>query len=417
MDPAKLVGRVARAIRDAYQRHGILAEAQREPARRFGATLTLAAEGDGFWRFVLIGDSGLRLNGSELWRNDTGLDRATASLRQEAYRLVASKGGTPDDQARIGRACAFHGAARVHSDMRPWLDDALLSELRAACLASCRRQFPAVPLGDIERLIDGGILAGQGDFQNNTVSPLSYAVLDGFETPMALVRVIDRERSTVGSIELFTDGYFAVAETPSAAAWEASFREIERSDPDKIDPLPKPQRQHGQRICRRSHGDRHSSAIEMRWPNTVTVGTGLFPEPPLLREAHSIRSAPIKMADLPFGAMDGECADRLSPGKNNARHHSADRAACKWRGSNSGRIAECRRRRVRQAARRHRCPAPVQFPLRARCALEHLPLVPIRIRLLLDAQRTRRRRVRNQALPGTPWPIDRSHAWPPVLRA
>ena len=111
-------------------------------------------------------------------------------------------------------------------------------ELRAECLAACRSHFPKVPASDIERLLDGGVLAGQGAFQNNTDSPLSYAVLDGFETPMALVRVIDRERSAISSIELFTDGYFEIAETPSIAAWEASFREVERCDPDKIDRYP-----------------------------------------------------------------------------------------------------------------------------------------------------------------------------------
>ncbi|MGH1479184.1 MAG: protein phosphatase 2C domain-containing protein [Geminicoccales bacterium] len=238
LDPARLIEQVERAIREAYQRHDILDVATREPARRFGATLALAAEGDGFWRFVLIGDSGVRLNGRELWVNDTGLDRVTASLRQEAYRRVERAGGTPGDQARVGRASAFHGAARVHPDMQPWLDEAALLELRAECLAACRSLFPKVPASDIERLLDGGILAGQGAFQNNTDSPLSYAVLDGFETPMALVRVIDRERSAISSIELFTDGYFEIAETPSIAAWEASFREVERCDPDKIDRYP-----------------------------------------------------------------------------------------------------------------------------------------------------------------------------------
>ncbi len=238
LDPARLVAAAAQAIRDAYQRHGILDLARREPPRRFGATLALAAEGQSSWRFVLVGDSGLRLNGSELWLNDTGLDRITARLRQEAYRRVGLAGGTRDDRARVGRACAFHGAARLHPDMRPWLDEAALVALRSDCLSSCRSQFPNVPRHDIERLLDGGILKGQGWFQNTTNSPLSYAVLDGFETPMDLVRVMDRERSAVRSIELFTDGYFEPAAEPSIAAWEAAFREVERIDPEKIDHYP-----------------------------------------------------------------------------------------------------------------------------------------------------------------------------------
>jgi hypothetical protein len=55
---------------------------------------------------------------------------------------------------------------------------------------------------------------------------------------MDLVRVIDRERSTVRSIELFTDGYFEPAADPSIASWEAAFREVERIDPEKIDRYP-----------------------------------------------------------------------------------------------------------------------------------------------------------------------------------
>jgi hypothetical protein len=238
LDPARLVDRIAQAIRDAYRHHGVLDVARQEPPKRFGATLALAAEGDGFWRFVLVGDSGLRLNGSELWLNETGLDRVTASLRVEAYRRVASAGGTPDDQARVGRACAFHGAARLHPDMQPWLDEGELADLLAVCLDTCRFRFPDVPDHHIERLLHGGILTGQGWFQNTTSSPLSYAVIDGFETPMELIRVVDRERSTVRGIELFTDGYFEPAAAPSVAAWEAAFREVERIDPEKIGRYP-----------------------------------------------------------------------------------------------------------------------------------------------------------------------------------
>ena len=59
----------------------------------------------------------------------------TASLRREAYRGVAEAGGGTGDRARVGRACAFHGAAKLHADMRPWLDEATLRLLHDESLA------------------------------------------------------------------------------------------------------------------------------------------------------------------------------------------------------------------------------------------------------------------------------------------
>ena len=78
--------------------------------------------------------------------------------------------------------------------------------------------------------------AGRRAYQNNTASPFSYAVLDGFDVPMALVHVFDRPRESLRSIELFTDGYFSRGD-PDVAAWEAAFAEVERIDPEKIDAL------------------------------------------------------------------------------------------------------------------------------------------------------------------------------------
>jgi hypothetical protein len=238
LDPARLVAHASAAIRAAYDRHGVLDIARRDPARRFGATLTLAADLGATFRFVLVGDSGLRLNGGQTWIDDTGLDLITSSLRQEAYRVVAASGG--DDAARmaVGRAIAFNGTAKLLPEMTPWLDAAGLAALHGRCAANCRARFPAVPAADIEKLLSGGIINGQVAFQNNTASPLSYAVLDGFDVPMSLVRTIDRPRDRVRSIELFTDGYFKPGATPDLAAWEDGFAEVERDDPDKIDRYP-----------------------------------------------------------------------------------------------------------------------------------------------------------------------------------
>jgi hypothetical protein len=150
---------------------------------------------------------------------------------------VHAAGGDAEDRSRVGRACAFYGAATLHPDMRPWLDDTARAEVYERSLASCRARFPAVPEADIRHLLDSGI-SGQARFANNTTSPLSYAVLDGFEIPSPLVTVFDRPRAAIRSIELFTDGYFKPGATPALHDWEAAFAEVESIDPEKVEHYP-----------------------------------------------------------------------------------------------------------------------------------------------------------------------------------
>ena len=226
---------VSKALRDAYARYGVLDEVQAHPARRFGATMTLALDMGAMFRFILVGDSGLRLNAAETFVADDGLDAVTATLRQQAYRLVAEAGGDLEAQRRVSRLCSFHGAATVHPEMRPWLDEERRAQLHRTSLASCAARFPAAPASDIAKLLDQGI-SGQTRFQNNTLSPFSYSVFDGFGIPMALVKVIDRPRAALRTIELYTDGYFRRGATPDPAAWETAFEEVERLDPEKIGP-------------------------------------------------------------------------------------------------------------------------------------------------------------------------------------
>jgi hypothetical protein len=231
--PERLIESISGAIRDVYARFGLLEAMRADPSRRFGATLALAADlGDAF-RFVLIGDSGVRINGAERFVVDGGLDLVTASLRVAAYRIVAEAGGSAEDRRRVGRACAFHGAAELHPDVRPWLDETARQRLYDESLAWSRARLPAAPEADLRALLDTGI-DGQARFANNTASPLCYAVLDGFEIPLPLVSVFDRPRAAIRSIELYSDGYFEPGAAPALADWEAAFAEVEREDPEKI---------------------------------------------------------------------------------------------------------------------------------------------------------------------------------------
>jgi hypothetical protein len=235
--PREIVARITAALHATYTRHGIVDEVREDPPRRFGATLTLALDLGSTFRFILVGDSGLRLNGTEVVVDSAGLDRVTAVLRQEAYRLIGEAGGDLETKRRVSRLCSYYGAAQLHPEMRPVLDVAGLAALHARSIDSSRKLFPAAPPGDIEHLVDNGI-SGQTRFQNNTRSPFSYSVFDGFPVPTELVQVIDRPRAAIRSIELFTDGYFKPGETPELPAWEAAFEEVERIDPEKIGAWP-----------------------------------------------------------------------------------------------------------------------------------------------------------------------------------
>src|SRR5438045_1863025 len=64
--PEALMGHAAAALRAEYVRHGILEEVRADPQKRFGATLTVAIDLGRSFRFAVIGDSGLRLNGTEV---------------------------------------------------------------------------------------------------------------------------------------------------------------------------------------------------------------------------------------------------------------------------------------------------------------------------------------------------------------
>ena len=232
-EPSLLIETVSSALRNVYTRLGIFDDARADPTRRFGATLTVAIDRGSSFRFILVGDSGLRLNGEEVVVIDDGLDRVTASLRQAAYRWVADAGGELDAQRAVGRLCSFYGIASLHSGMRPWLDEVHLGMLRDRCLATCKARFPKAPEEHLMRLLDRGI-SGQTWFQNNLRSPFSYSVVDGFEVPPKLVGVIDRQRESLQTLELYTDGYFKPSSQPSVASWESAFEEVERVDSEKI---------------------------------------------------------------------------------------------------------------------------------------------------------------------------------------
>lgn len=76
-------------------------------------------------------------------------------------------------------------------------------------------------------------LLQQFTHQNKDDDPLGYGVIDGTSTPSRFVKTFTYTKANIRTIELFSDGYFAIPPDATINAWETAFELVERKDPDK----------------------------------------------------------------------------------------------------------------------------------------------------------------------------------------
>jgi hypothetical protein len=233
-EPARVIEPLTTAMAEVYARHGDAEAARADWGRRIAATLTLVTTDEDAVRVVLVGDSGVRLNGDEVVQLDKDIDRITSALRAHGWHLAASRTEDAEQRERAARALSRHGTAQDAVGLPPPLLASDLPALHAAVLAECLAAMPHLAAEVVSALLAGGILHGQGMHQNNADSPLGYSALDGFAVPASLIRTIERPRAAVATIELFTDGYFEPGKGFGVPAWEAAFREVERCDAEKV---------------------------------------------------------------------------------------------------------------------------------------------------------------------------------------
>ena len=230
-EAGQIVPALTEALQAAYRLHGIDLSASGWGGRMC-CTLALAILGDDWLDVVLVGDSGIRLNGVTVLQMRKDLDMITALLRRHAWAPIAARVSDAVERERLARQVVFHGTGQDAAALAPVLNAADLAAIGAAATTACRAALPHVPQAEIALLLERGIVEGQGLFQNRTDSVLGYACLDGFAVPGALMRI---ERLPLPQrIELFTDGYARPAAGFGVAAWEADFQATEREDPSKI---------------------------------------------------------------------------------------------------------------------------------------------------------------------------------------
>jgi hypothetical protein len=222
------------AISRVYTARGMSARVRSDWNLRLSAALALAVVREATIEIILVGDSGVRLNGTEILLMEKDLDLITSTLRRVAWPIIGRKISDPALREQISRRVTWHGTRQPLGGLDGALgasDVALIEEL---ALQANIQALPHVPKADIENLVTGGIVNAQGGYQNDASTMLGYPCVDGFEVPESLIRIENIPRSSVQSIEIFSDGYFKPGEGFGVAAWEKAFAEVERDDPAKV---------------------------------------------------------------------------------------------------------------------------------------------------------------------------------------
>lgn len=230
---AHFVAHVSKAIRDGYAAHGALAAAEADWTLRGGCTVMAAMLIGDQLEVVAVGDSGLRVNGSETLQVLKPLDDVTAILRRESWRHVEGLGRSIEECDRLAAAFTWNGTRNQPAGSQTASPE-MIETIERRALAACLQHLPGVSPSEILVLIEHGIAHGQGRFQNTSEPVLGYGSIDGFTVPAGHIETRSYKLAEIETLELFSDGYFAPGPGFGVASWEAEFQAVEREDPHKI---------------------------------------------------------------------------------------------------------------------------------------------------------------------------------------
>jgi hypothetical protein len=231
--PEALIGYLTDAIHSGYEDNNALALAEADWKVRAGCTLMIALHDGDYLQVVAVGDSGIRINGTDILQPLKPLDDVTAILRRESWHFFEAKGASLEECDRLATSMTWQGTRNQPAGSQTAIPE-VAQAIEDKALAACRTHLPSAPNWELLELIQHGIAHGQGNFQNVTDRVLGYGGLDGFKLPEKYIETRRYPLSEVDTIELFSDGYFEPGPEFGVASWEETFRKVEQEDPYKI---------------------------------------------------------------------------------------------------------------------------------------------------------------------------------------
>ena len=197
-----------------------------------GAQLVVVQECLSDFRFIIIGDAGLRINGSETYMSKFLIDDICSCLRTAVWNFLNIKDVHIQIRNEISRAYTINGLGVALSIGEPWINENDLEDLRQNTTETLKTILPNMSLTLIEIILRGG-LRSQPQYVNR-IHKLGYPCVNGSPIPSEFIVQFDRKRSEIDTIELFSDGYFGCPQGQTVSDWENHFQYVETVDPNKV---------------------------------------------------------------------------------------------------------------------------------------------------------------------------------------
>ena len=216
-----ILQRVNRRLRQKYRALGIAAAIRREPWRRFSAQASIAIKQKGYYSFLIVGDTGLRINGQEVYCSPMPGDVICAQLRAAVHRYLTKTDAGSKASNQWSRAYTVEGLRTVLSDARKSIGAPELDGLRREARAESRKRLPDIPAGDVDSVLMSG-LKGLHRYRNRP-GPLGFPSIDGSPVPRDMIIEFERPAEGIECLEFFSDGYPGVPSGTAVVDWEAHF--------------------------------------------------------------------------------------------------------------------------------------------------------------------------------------------------
>ncbi|HGG04409.1 MAG TPA: hypothetical protein ENK28_03035 [Aliiroseovarius sp.] len=217
---AEIIGRLADNLRNGIATQGF--------AGHPSTTLALALFGPDSVRLITIGDSGIRVNGDQVYRHCKLIDDISTMARVQVFSQLSARVANKDELEMATRGVAFLGVDQAVAEAILTTDQA--NDVVSAVQASFAEYNIA---SDIEHFLRAGIKS-QSRFANMAGHPLGFSALNGTAPSMDDVHDVTLPRTDLKTLELFTDGYASLPAGSSVADWEAEHSAVEAADFHKI---------------------------------------------------------------------------------------------------------------------------------------------------------------------------------------